>query len=404
MRRLQQPVDPYRVLFPLGLFLGIVGVLLWPLFVYGVWPTYPAAAHARIMITGFAASFVLGFMSTALPHMLEAPRFTRLEVLCWVLGLLSASVFYFFHRLLAGDAVFLIVLIIFAGRALARWPYRKDIPPPGFVGAMLGLLCAVSGVALQLADAALDLPDFVFLFSKLLLYQGFLLLPVLGIGAFILPVFMGYDKKGHKWRIPNPPSVVVEVRSLANGARVFNPPTAWWKEAATILGVALILIGSFALEASGSIQAGYILRIAVLLVYFSRYLPVHRRQKIGGALSWHMRWALIFILSGYALAAIWHTHYMAWLHVVFMTGFGLLIFGVAGRVILGHGGQQPLFKARWPSLWVVFGLIVLAMATRVSADWMPETRFNHYAYAALCWIPAAILWGIKMFRYIMDEE
>jgi len=36
---------------------------------------------------------------------------------------------------------------------------------------------------------------------------------------------------------------------------------------------------------------------------------------------------------------------------------------------------------------------MLAMATRVSADWMPELRMSHYAYAALAWSAAALVWA-----------
>lgn len=282
-----------------------------------------------------------------------------------------------------GDILFLVVLVTFGASAVRLWPHRKDLPPPGFIGAVIGLGCGGIGALLQLVDTVLELPDFVYLFSKLLLYQGFLLLPVLGIGAFILPVFMGYDKKGHAWRPP---------ASHAGGAgdtpRIVHPPAAWHKEAGLITGVAALLIGSFALEATGLIRLGYLLRLVVLVLYFARYTPLHRRPTIRGALSWHMRLALGSILFGYALAAAWPDHFTAWLHLSFMTGFGLLIFAVAGRVILGHGGRQPLFTARWPALWVVFTLIALAMVTRVSADWMPASRFTHYAYAALCWIPA----------------
>ena len=399
MHRLLQPIEPYRVLFPLGLLLGIIGVLLWPLFVYGVWPAYPAVAHARIMIAGFAACFVLGFMGTALPQMLETHSPTLLEVWTWATGLILAAGFYFADRIVPGDLLFILVLAVFVGGALRRWPHRKDLPPPGFIGAVLGLFCAFAGIVLQLADFAFSFPAFVHLFSKLLLYQGFLLLPVLGIGAFILPVFMGYEKKGHAWRPP-----VAHAGGPDADSRILHPPSAWWRESVLITATAVVLIGSFAIEATGRIQAGYALRIAMLLLYFARYLPVHRRHTVPGALSWNMRLALWSILIGYALAAAWAAYYMAWLHVVFMSGFGMLIFAVASRVIIAHGGHQKLFTARWPSMWIVFGLITLAMATRVSADWMEASRFNHYAYAAMCWIPAALLWGARMFRYILDKE
>ena len=385
MNRMHQPMDPYRLLFPLGLFLGIIGVLLWPLFVYGLWPDYPAVMHARIMIAGFGASFVLGFMGTALPHMLETRGITRIEGWTWATGLLTASALHLFHQTVFGDLVFAAVLILFLGGMAWRWPRRKDMPPPGAVGAGLGLLCGLTGALIQALGGAFNLSPFAYLFSKLLLYQGLLLLPVLGIGAFILPVFIGYPRQ-----------------QTVPPARL--PSRAWRREAGIVFTTGGILILSFALEAAGSLQPAYILRTVILLAYFARYLPAHRTHKIPGALSWMMRLALLFIAGGYVLAATWTAHYMAWLHVVFMTGFGLLIFAVAGRVILGHGGRGALFTARWPSLWIVAGLIILAMLTRVSADWMPDTRLNHYAYAAMCWIPAATLWGVKMFRYILDQE
>ncbi len=40
------------------------------------------------------------------------------------------------------------------------------------------------------------------------------------------------------------------------------------------------------------------------------------------------------------------------------------------------------------------GLFILAMATRVSADWMPDVRPSHEAYASLAWVAAVSVWGI----------
>ena len=63
--------EPFRVLFPLGLVLGIVGVALWPLYALGWIAIYPAIAHQRIMIEGFVTSFVIGFLGTAMSRLLE---------------------------------------------------------------------------------------------------------------------------------------------------------------------------------------------------------------------------------------------------------------------------------------------------------------------------------------------
>jgi uncharacterized protein involved in response to NO len=57
--------EPFRLFFPIGLLLGIVGVALWPLYYAGFATTYPGTMHARLMVEGFMASFIIGFLGTA---------------------------------------------------------------------------------------------------------------------------------------------------------------------------------------------------------------------------------------------------------------------------------------------------------------------------------------------------
>lgn len=46
VREILSSGEPFRLMFPIGLSLGIIGVLLWPAFAIGIWSTYPAEAHA----------------------------------------------------------------------------------------------------------------------------------------------------------------------------------------------------------------------------------------------------------------------------------------------------------------------------------------------------------------------
>ena len=377
--------EPYRLLFPLGALIGIASVSLWPLFVYGAIASYPGIPHARMMIEGFAACFILGVLGTALPHMLEAPRFTLREILLVMTGLLSACALHLEGRHPAGDLTFAGTLAVFIGCALARALRRKDRPPPGLLAVLLGLLCAITGAALQALYVWTPLPAFVFPFSKLLLYQGFLLLPVIGVGAYILPVFIGYPRRQSP--------VALQQR-----------PNAWAMEMRILALMSALVLASFAVEAAGHTRIGHLARLAAVLWFFARNLPVHRRHQNPGSMAWLTRLALLALPIGYALLAAWPSAPLAWLHIVFISGLGLLITAVATRVIVAHGGFQHLFAARWPALWWVFGLVTLAMATRVSADWMPDARFTHYAYAALSWIAAMLLWLLTMRRFLFATE
>ena len=377
--------EPYRLLFPLGALLGVAAVALWPLFVYGALATYPGIAHARVMIGGFAACFILGFLGTALPHMLEAPRFSFAEVLVLLGGVLGASALHFAARHPAGDLVFAATLFVFIAGAAWRAGRRKDRPPPGLLAVLLGLLCAVFGALAQALYVWMDLPVFLHPFSKLLLYQGFPLLPVLGVGAYILPVFIGYPRR-------------------QSPVALAQAPRAWEREAAVLALFAAGLLASFALEALGQARGGYAVRLAILAAFLWRSLPVHRRHQHPGTMAWLTRLAVLALPIGYACLAAWPAAPLAWLHIVFISGLGWLIFAVATRVIVAHGGFPHLFGARWPMLGWVFGLVTLAMATRVSADWMPDTRFNHYAYAALSWIAGVLLWLGAMRRFLFAAD
>jgi len=55
-------------------------------------------------------------------------------------------------------------------------------------------------------------------------------------------------------------------------------------------------------------------------------------------------------------------------------------------------GALIVSKASFGACGGVAALIILAMVTRVSADWMPDLRLSHYAYAGLAWAAAALIW------------
>lgn len=144
---------------------------------------------------------------------------------------------------------------------------------------------------------------------------------------------------------------------------------------------------------AGFASEGRGVRAAAFVVYFFHEVPVHRAGWGGGSLAFGLRIALFAIPVGYLLAALMPARAIALMHVVFITGFGLLALIVATRVVLGHSGQSEKFQsALWP-VKILCGLIVLAMLTRVSADWMPKVQTSHYAYAALAWIAGVLVWS-----------
>jgi len=379
--------EPFRLFFPVGLAAGVFGVMLWPAYYGGLLENYPATAHAGIMIQGFLTSYVFGFLGTALPRLLGVPRIALFESLTLAGLILLVTCLHATGQTVAADALFFLVLLGFLAELLLRIPFRRDTPPPSFLLVGMGLLSALTGAAILFTATIVSasVRPSILMLGKLLLDEGYLLLPIMGIGAFLLPRFFGLPNRQNF-----PESQLV--------------PPGWKPRAlfAAVCGVCVTV--SFFLEAMGYHRMGCILRAAAILIYFLREIPFHRAGLGHGALALGLRIALVSIPSGYFLMAIWPENRATFIHVVFVTGYSLLTFIVASRVVLGHSGQSHLFKAWIPSLLVMTALVTLAMLTRVSADWLGERRSSHLAYAAVVWAIGAAIWGILILPSVRQAD
>lgn len=285
------------------------------------------------------------------------------------------------------DQLFILQLLAFSAtlgvRALLL---RRDVPPPAFILVVLGLACAICGTATQVIVqiSAGALPTWVPLFGRLLLYQGYLVFPIMGIGAFLLPRFFGMP-------------------GGQNFPESLSLPPGWLAKAAFAAACGAVVMTGFLLEAFGHQQWGNALRAIGIAVYFFHEIPAHK-VRVGGSLAFGLRVALVAIPLAYGLMAIWPQHRFALIHILMITGFSLITLIVASRVIYGHSGQTEKFRAGlWPIRLLVGG-IVTAMLTRVSADWMPDTRLAHYAYAAVVWAAAVLVWGILVLPGVSKAD
>ncbi len=170
------PAEPFRIFFPLATLLGISGVSLWPLFFAGLHKFYPGVMHSRLMIEGFLAGFVFGFLGTAMPRLLSAPPLRAWELWTLVTLHLTAAGLHIGFQTNAGDAVFVALLLLFGAMLIRRVRRRAELPPPGFVFVALGYLAGLAGTALWLCGVNGWLPGSVMLLGGLWLNQAFALL------------------------------------------------------------------------------------------------------------------------------------------------------------------------------------------------------------------------------------
>lgn len=378
--------EPYRVLFPLGVVLGVIGVLLWPLHVWGPLP-YPREAHANLMVQGFLASFILGFLGTALPRLLETAPLRLPATLALGLTLGLAALAHLGGNPAWGHGAFLLLLTVLLGAGRRQFMRRKDLPPPSFVLVLLGILSALAGSALLLAESLSShgLTDPLGSLGRRLLQQGFPLLPILGVGPFLLPRILGL-----------PDTQVFPTSKV--------PPSGWMRRACLAGLVGLAVLASLAVEAFGYWRLGFGLRAVACLAYLGHTLPLHRSTRAGGSIDLAVRLGLVSLPLGYLSMALFPAWQITLVHTVFLSGFSLLIFGAAARVVLGHSGQSRLFRLRLRSIQAIIWIVLAALVTRLVADWMPAIRLSHYAYAAILWAAAASVWAAVFFRHLGQPD
>jgi hypothetical protein len=259
------------------------------------------------------------------------------------------------------------------------------LPPPNFVLVILGFVNAIGGIALMFAAHGVADGAFLDQFGSLLLNQGFVLFPILGVGAFFFPKLLGGAK-------PEPADLNIAV--------------AVWRKRAIVAAVtgAVIWI-SFVLEALDWQRIAALIRGSTVLCYLA--FQGHLFEKPSGPpfLAQCFRFgALLLILALFFPAAL-PTFRVANLHLAFIGGFTIILFTVSTRVILGHSGHGHLFQKRLPFLITAFVLLIVAMLARVGADFVLPARNSHLVYAALIWLLAALVWAWALVpKLLLSEE
>lgn len=377
--------EPFRLFFPLAVLAGIAGVALWPLHLWGLVASYPGQSHARVMAFGLFGGFIFGFLGTAMPRMLSAHPLRLGEVLGPLLVYLAMVFSFLTQNTSAGDALLVLLLGAFIASLGGRARNRKDTPPPGFVLVGLSFLCVISGAILALLHKDGEAPLFWIYLQRLLSYQGFVLLPILGIGPFILPRFFGLP-------------------STHDFPEALRPLPGWNRKALLALIVGLIIIATFFLEAAAWYRIAYATRFLTVLVYLWLEMPFHRGPKFGNALGASIRISFLSLLAGFLTICFFPAYRVALLHLTLVGGFAAITFVVATRVVFGHSGNIEKLKGRNLWVWISISAMLLGMATRISGDFWPAIMASHYNYGALLWIGGVLLWSIYVLPKVLIAD
>ncbi len=374
----------------MALLASVFGVMLWPLYYASQlsgFPDplklafYPNMAHAHLMIEGFVGGFALGFVATAMPKLLEAPSFKPWQIFAFAALHLSYCTLHLCGFTRSGDALFAVMMGIFIIQLLVKIAPGKTVPPPSMILAALGLVGGTLGAAWMAAVGSTGAVT-EYAFAQRLLYQTFILLPLLGVGGYIFPMILG----------------TTNFQAQLNGTRI----TRAWKTKAlesTVLGILLILTYWIEVQSGENNPEKPMawVRFALSFVWLTKESGWLKRSGTGsGAMPFGLRAGIVCLLGCFLTTGLLQQHRIALDHILYVGGFALITITVASRVLLAHSGETHKLNI-WakPLTWSA-GLIIFTMLTRVSADFIPKVTISHHVYAALLWVIVAFIWAIAL--------
>lgn len=365
--------SPYRFFFPLAVLWALAGVGAWIFFGAGA-IAYPGQFHAGAMVGGFLMSLAVGFLLTAVPKFTGARSCTFGEL---VVALFLITGQLFFESALPAIFVFLAVFFY------RRYRERTYTPPAPFLFIPLGLFFGFLG-SLGISLASSGIWTGSVLPFRAMVYQGTLLALVVGIGAKLIRVLLGYEE-----------SPLVQL----GGTPARTSPVFWVRIHVLILGLGFGLEFVPGTETFGRLLRAWVVSWVAISAWRLYRLPPRR-----GALTWGLwasGWSLWIGVLAYPFSGVYGIHF---LHLVFAGGFGAVGLMVASRVVLAHGGYPIELETRSLSIRFTWILIFSAGFARLGAGFTETGYLRHLQYASILFVLGVLVWTTWMLPKVFPSH
>lgn len=361
------PVVPYRILFPVGVLGGALGVSVWIFFQYRWIGFYPRAAHANLMYFGFLWPFVAGFLMTAIPRMTKSAIANWVEISLAV-GL-SALQFTLNLRNLTNEAVFLYCvqiafLTLFLGRRLA---VVRGVPFAGFVFLPAAIILASAGLISFVLDPVGNRDVMIRLAG-----EGFILNLIIGLGSRLIPVIS---------RLPN-----ALLPNERGGAEKWTRP----------LAVMAVINSGYVLYLAGFPSWGLAIRTIGSVAGAVFLLRLFERPALLSVIGIGLKCSLVFGLVGQVWEIFGVGPGLAAQHLTLIGFFSLVTLLISTRVTLAHGGQPLDYEVASPRLATMVLFLIVSAVLRFSSGAQPA--------GALILASLTFFWmglGVWLHRFVL---
>ncbi len=376
--------DPFRLFFPLGILMGVLGVGHWAFYTIGWTKSYSGFYHSTIQMQAYMASFVIGFLLTSLPRFASASYVSLWELIVFVLWILGVWIFAFYQYWILAEFCFVGLLLTLAFFAFRRFKKKQSVsvPPVEFIWILVAILNGILGSFLLIWGQSRGGSTLLLGIGKPMVDQGFLLSIVIGVGGFLSPRLMGHFQSNRDFT----PNLIAKFRRLR------------FKQ---YFSFATLLFLSFIFEGFGWKISAYAIRALVVtsMLFLTRSLP--RPPKAPDMYVWMIWISMWLVFLGSWSVVLFPRYRIEMLHIIFIGGFSLMTFAVGTMVVMSHSGQAMRLRKRMKILWVIALGVLGALVFRILAVFCPRSYFFFLGIGSLFWLMAAFSWFTFMLRYML---
>lgn len=380
-------IDAFRIFFPIGIFLGLAGVGIWPLLYLGILTGYWGLSHAFLQSDGFLFCFIAGFLLTAIPRFTGTENPSLASHIILAVCVLAGAILLEAQQYAIAQTLFAVAYVMLVALVAKRYFKRQHTPPNTFPMIGLALITGLLGALLNAAAMWGWIDAGWALAGKRSLTEGMTLMLVLGVGGFLGPRLLGFDHLS-----------LVEISGLA------KKPVGGIRSPGMLYAISgVIILFSIAAEYGFGWEWMTFVRAAMATFLLIITMLPWKFPIVRTTLAWCVWTANLLLIAALWLVAFFPVYRVDMLHVMFIGGFTLLILGVGMRVTLSHGGHGLTSeKKNWP---LRIGLIcgTIAMLARAGAPFAPKAYGEHLMFAALLWIVALGIWGWRLIRLIVTS-
>lgn len=381
--------EAHRMMFFCGALQAVAAMAWWLADLSGryagwhapyAWTVPPMWAHAWLLLYALFPFFMFGFLMTAGPNWLGAPKTPRIAFVPAALMMAGGIALFYAGLATARGVAALGALLHVAGwlwglTALMRTAARHWSPKARYVLLIFGLLsiglCGDAIFALSVAAASYDYVSYA-------LYGAvwFFLLPVfLGVSTRMVPFFSaGVLGPGVDYR-PAWVRPALMAGALLHGAlELRGAQHLLWLVDIPLAALVARLAWKWGLAKSRGLHLLAVLHISLAVLALSLLLSG--------------------VLSAAVAAGLASRVGLAPLHLLVIGYFSAMMLGMVSRVSLGHSGRA-LEADRLT--WACYLGVLLAAVLRAAAEFMPGTPAGTTLMiaAAIVWLAAFGAWAAR---------